>query len=100
MFESLVPELADGAQDKGGQVELVNIAAGEIEQATGAGECTGLPPILFIKNKLIVSPTQHQGEAVGNREKQLQRARLPAVAKSINNASKERKYQDWNQLRC
>ena len=59
MFESFVPELADGAQDKGGQVELVNITAGEIEQATGAGKCTGLPPILFVKNNLISSPNQH-----------------------------------------
>ena len=99
MFESFVPEFADGAQDQRGQVELVNITAGEIEQATGTGKCTGLPPILFVKNKLI-SPTQHLGEAVGNREKQLQRPGLPADAKSINNASKERKYQDWNQLRC
>ena len=81
MFESFVSELADGAQDQRGQVELVNIAAGEIEQATGAGECTGLPPILFVKNKLISSLTQHQGEEVGNGEKQLQRpAGLPANA--------------------
>ena len=56
MFESFVSELADGAQDQRGQVELVNIAAGEIQQATGAGKCTGMPPILFVKNKLI-SPT-------------------------------------------
>ena len=99
MFESLISEFADGAQDQRGQVELVNITAGEIQQATGAGKFTGLSPILFVKNKLI-SPTQHLGEAVGNREKQLQRPGLPADAKSINNASKERKYQDWNQLRC
>ena len=99
MFESFVPELADGAQDQRGQVEFFDIAAGEITQATGTCKCTGLPPILFLKNKLI-SPTQHLGEAVGNREKQLQRPGLPADAKSINNASKERKYQDWNQLRC
>ena len=65
MFESFVPEFADGAQDQRGQVELVNITAGEIQQATGAGKCTGLPPILFVKNKFSRS-TQHLGEAIGN----------------------------------